>query len=170
MSVKKKIFWLLVLGLAICCLIPEDRTMPVVGATKKDWNPSSFWYEPWGASGVHKGVDIFAKSGVPVLAATNQLLLYRGEVATGGRVILALGPKLRLHYYAHLLNFNSNAGFLLHSGQPVGSVGDSGNAKGKQPHLHYSVVSLIPLLWEIDFSTEGYKKAFYVNPARYIGG
>jgi len=33
----------------------------VLGATPKDWNHATFWYEPWGKSGVHKGIDIFGK-------------------------------------------------------------------------------------------------------------
>jgi hypothetical protein len=41
-------------------LLPEKIVMPVVGATVNDWNKDTFWYEPWGSSGVHKGIDIFA--------------------------------------------------------------------------------------------------------------
>ena len=48
---------------------PENARIPVQGATVRDWNPRAFWYEPWGASGVHKGIDIFAPQGRPVLAA-----------------------------------------------------------------------------------------------------
>ena len=40
-------------------LIPERAVIPVEGATPRDWNAKSFWYEPWGISGVHKGIDIF---------------------------------------------------------------------------------------------------------------
>jgi hypothetical protein len=37
-------------------LWPDAPTIPVQGATRADWHPHSFWYHPWGASGVHKGM------------------------------------------------------------------------------------------------------------------
>jgi hypothetical protein len=49
--------------------IPENARIPVQGASVRDWNPRAFWYEPWGASGVHKGIDIFAPRGRPVIAS-----------------------------------------------------------------------------------------------------
>ena len=52
---------LLIIGL----LIPEKIMIPVQGATPKDWNHNTFWYEPWGKSGVHKGIDIFGKKNTP---------------------------------------------------------------------------------------------------------
>lgn len=51
----------LVLLLISGYLVPESPIIPVKGASSKDWNSQTFWYEPWGASGVHKGIDIFAK-------------------------------------------------------------------------------------------------------------
>ena len=35
-------------------LVPEPRVIPVAHATSTDWNSNTFWYEPWGSSGVHK--------------------------------------------------------------------------------------------------------------------
>jgi hypothetical protein len=35
---------------------------------------------------------------------------------------------------------------------------------GKPAHLHYSVVSLIPLPWRMDTSTQGWKKIFFLDP------
>ncbi len=158
-----------ILGLiAIGFLIPEPKCIPVMNATESDWNSNSFWYEPWGTSGVHKGIDIFAGRGVPVLSSTNLLILYRGTVAKGGQVILGLGPKWRLHYFAHMDSLNVKAGYLIPAGTDIGRVGDSGNAKGKQPHLHFSILSLIPLPWLMDGSTQGFKKAFYINPLTYF--
>jgi len=55
---------LLLLGL----LAPQWLRVPVKGASSRDWHPQSFWYEPWGRSGTHKGIDIFARQGTPVLA------------------------------------------------------------------------------------------------------
>ena len=57
----------LTLLLALGLLLPEGRQVPVQGADSNDWHPQTFWYHPWGQSGVHKGVDIFAASGTPVL-------------------------------------------------------------------------------------------------------
>ena len=159
----KRIGITLIILLTLGFLVPEDRTIPVKGATSKDWNKDTFWYEPWGISGVHKGIDIFAKAHTPVIATTNLLIIYKGKLAKGGNVVLALGPKWRIHYFAHLSEVNSTMGAILAKGDELGKVGDTGNAKGKQPHLHYSIVSLLPLPWLIDTSTQGYKKAFYLN-------
>ena len=56
----------------------------------------------------------------------------------------------------------------MNSGEKLGSVGDSGNAKGKQPHLHYSITSCLPYFWRADNSPQGWKKIFYLNPIKYI--
>jgi len=151
-------------------IIPEGREIPVVGATKSDWNANTFWYEPWGSSGVHKGIDIFASRGTPVVASTNMLVFYKGNIKKGGKVVLGLGPKWRLHYFAHMESIDESGGMFIAKGHKVGTVGDTGNAKGKTPHLHYSIVSIVPLIWLVDGSTQGYKKAFYMNPIKYFGG
>ena len=51
-------------------LIPENPVIPVQGASARDWNHLSFWYSPWGKSGMHKGFDIFSPLGTPVVAST----------------------------------------------------------------------------------------------------
>jgi murein DD-endopeptidase MepM/ murein hydrolase activator NlpD len=145
-------------------LIPENAIIPVEGASPKDWHPKSFWYEPWGVSGVHKGIDIFAPQGKKVLAATPGIVIYRGEWGQGGHVVAVLGPKWRIHYYAHLSSYG-NEPLLVSSGAQVGAVGASGNAQGKPPHLHYTVFSLIPLPWRYSSETQGWRKMFYQDPA-----
>ena len=168
---SKRLFSGLLVALLILLVpffIPEPRVIPVLEATANDWNPDSFWYEPWGASGTHKGIDIFAAKGQPVMASSHLWVLYTGEFTLGGKVVIGLGPKWRLHYFAHLDSYQVNAGQWLSAGKPLGTVGDSGNAKGKQPHLHFALVSLVPLLWKMDNSTQGYKKAFYLDPGRYF--
>ncbi len=92
-------------------LIPQRMVMPVRGATSADYNVKSFWFYPWGRSVTHKGVDIFAKSGTQIVAATGGWVIYRGEVELGGKVVLVLGPKWRLHYYAHLDQITASAGW-----------------------------------------------------------
>ena len=50
----------------------------------------------------------------------------------------------------------------------IGKVGSSGNAAGKSPHLHYSIITPIPYFWRIDTSKQCWKKMFYLNPIDYI--
>lgn len=168
---KTKKTILTILGLfAIGFIIPERITIPVAGASKNDWNHQSFWFGPWGTSGVHKGIDIFSGIGRPVLSTTDGIVLYTGSIPKGGNVVVVLGPKWRFHYFAHLKTIDTAFPSFVWSGESIGTVGDSGNAKGKPPHLHYSVVRLLPALWAIDGSTQGYKKAFFINPNSYLGG
>ncbi|MBX2859472.1 MAG: M23 family metallopeptidase [Cellvibrionaceae bacterium] len=158
------VFCLFVLGF----LIPEPRGIPVQGASSADWNPKSFWFEPWGSSGVHKGLDIFAKKGTRVLAPTSLLIIYRRVLTKGGNVALGLGPKWRLHYFAHMDRVFVAGGVFVGRGDELGTVGNSGNARGKPAHLHYSIFSLLPMPWRIDSSTQGKLKAFYINPLTYL--
>ncbi len=144
-------------------LIPDARLIPVQGASSKDWNSESFWYEPWGVSGVHKGIDIFAKQGTPVRASSSGVVLYQGTLGMGGHVVAVLSAKWRIHYYAHMVDDDAVPRWVA-SGTPLGRVGTSGNAVGKPAHLHYSVVSLIPLPWRMDTSTQGWKKIFFLDP------
>lgn len=162
---KRKILLFSLLGiLSIGLLIPEHLVIPVHGASSKDWNEKSFWYEPWGKSGVHKGIDIFAKKGTPLLSSSKGLVLYTGQIKLGGNVVLVLGPKWRIHYYAHLDDITTSSLSLVSAGEQIGSVGVSGNAVGKSPHLHYSIVTLIPYFWRIDNVSQGWKKIFYLDP------
>lgn len=157
-------------GLVVLCilvlgfLLPESATIPVSGASRQDWNQDTFWYEPWGRSGVHKGIDIFAPSGTPVVSATYGIVLYTGTLKYGGNVVVILGPKWRLHYYAHLQHIDVATGAYVSRADDIGRVGDTGNAQGKQPHLHYAIVTFVPYPWRWDSSTQGWKKIFFLNP------
>lgn len=160
----KKRFKILLIIFILGFCIPEHFIMPVKDASRSDYNQDSFWYYPWGKSGTHKGVDIFGKKGQELNASINGLVLYTGEIKYGGNVIIVLGPKWRFHYYAHLNEIKTEFGDIVYSGEQIGTIGDSGNAKGKQPHLHYSISTLIPQFWNIDTEPQGWKKMFYVNP------
>lgn len=171
---RRRRFTLVIAVLAVLViaglLIPGRYLIPVEGATTSDWNRDTFWHEPWGASGVHKGVDIFADKGTNVLASTGGVVLYRGQIDRGGNVVVILGPKWRLHYYAHLDAIDDAAGRVVSSGTVIGTVGNSGNAAGKPSHLHYALVSLVPYPWRMDADTQGWKKMFYLDPTARLGG
>jgi|TARA_B110000238_G_scaffold47761_1_gene51859 murein DD-endopeptidase MepM/ murein hydrolase activator NlpD len=142
--------------------------MPVDGATKVDYNKDTFWYYPWGKSVTHKGIDIFANEGTDLKSATYGIVLFVGEIKVGGNIILILGPKWRIHYYAHLKDMKTSSMSWVPRGKIIGSVGSSGNAKGKSPHVHYSILTPIPYLWRFDDDRQGWKKIFYLNLIDYL--
>ncbi|MEM1408992.1 MAG: M23 family metallopeptidase, partial [Bacteroidota bacterium] len=109
----------------------------------------------------------FAKKGTHVVSSTSGIVLFAGEIKVGGKVVLILGPKWRLHYYAHLDSLTTDR-FSLSNHTPIGTVGNSGNAANKPSHLHYSIVTLLPYLWRIDNSKQGWKKMFYLNPIKHL--
>lgn len=168
LSHRKKILLFLFLILLIGFIVPQNFKMPVQGATKNSYHPESFWYYPWGRSGTHKGVDIFAKKGTTVFSSVPGIVLYRGTINMGGNVVVVLGPKWRIHYYAHLDTIRTSTFSFVGHEDALGTVGDSGNAKGKPPHLHYSIVTLLPYVWRMDTSHQGWKKMFYLNPIDYL--
>lgn len=146
-------------------LMPQNFIMPVKNATKNDYNQKSFWYYPWGKSVTHKGVDIFAKNGTKVTSSVPGIVLYTGENSLGGKFVLVLGAKWKLHYFAHLNRILTSPFSWVNHKTNIGKIGTSGNAKGKAPHLHYSIISLFPYIWKYDSkSKQGYKKMFYINP------
>jgi len=162
----------LIAGMAVFLaglMVPERLVIPVQGAIRSDWNPESFWYSPWGPSGVHKGIDIFAKEGTPVLSAVPGFVFFTGKILLGGNVVGVLGPRWHIHYYAHLGEIKTNGWHFVSKGEILGTVGATGNAAGKPPHLHYAIVTPIPYLWRADRDLQGWKKMFYLNPLDYLG-
>ncbi len=159
------LFVLLLLGF----VIPQNLQMPIENATQKDYHPKSFWYYPWGKSITHKGVDIFAKEGTAVKSAVKGIVVYSGTLSRGGKVVLVLGAKWRLHYFAHLKERKVSAFTFVGYKTTIGTVGTSGNAKGKPPHLHYSIFTPIPYPWRFDAkSRQGWLKMFFLNPIDYF--
>lgn len=148
--------------------MPQHLVNPVLGADFDDWNRDSFWFEPWGESGVHKGIDIFKKHGTVVVAASAGIVVYRGQLELGGNVVIILGPKWRMHYYAHMDSIAVRNGDAVHAGDKIGTVGSSGNAAGKEPHLHYVIQSLVPYPQRYRAGTQGWKRMFYLNPGEEL--
>ena len=168
MRFKKWIKWTFIIIFLGIYMLPNPIKMPVQGATRKDFHPDSFWYYPWGKSGTHKGIDIFAKRSTPILSSTRGLVIYTGSISMGGNIVLVLSPRWQLHYYAHLEKTDIGLFSFVNQNTSIGTVGDSGNAKGKPTHLHYSIVSLVPYPWRIDSSPQGWKKMFYIDPSKHF--
>ena len=149
-------------------LVPQNLKMPVVGADSNSYNHETFWYEGWGTSIVHKGVDVFAKKGTSIHSATWGIVLATAEYGKGGNFVLILAPKWRIHYYAHLDEIKINPFSLVTQDTEIGTVGNSGNAATTPAHLHYGIGTLIPYPWRIDDAPLGWQKMFYLNPIDYL--
>lgn len=164
---------LVVVLLAVMVLgffLPETPRIPVSGASRADWNLQSFWYYPWGRSGTHKGIDIFAKEGTPVFAATSGLIISTGEDSMGGNYVFMLGAKWRFHYYAHLQSIGIAPWRWVDAGESIGAVGTTGNAKGKPPHLHYDIRTPYPQPWLYEPGLpQAWNRLFFVDPNGFLG-
>ncbi len=77
-------------------------------------------------------------------------------------------PKRRHHYYAHLKEIKTTAFSRVTKNETTGLAGTTRNAKGKPPHLYYAIVTVIPYLWCIDGTKQGWKKMFYLNPVEFL--
>jgi len=88
----------------------------------------------------HEGIDIFAKRGTPVVSSTEGIVTQVGTNRLGGLVVWVTGPGGQRHYYAHLDRYSDvEAGMRIAAGRVLGYVGNTGNAKGTPPHLHYGI-------------------------------
>ena len=125
--------------------------------------PASWPVEGWISSGFgerispftgkkefHKGLDIVAPVGTPVLAAGAGTVTFAGEADDGGVTVTIDHKGGITTSYGHLRDAAVTAGQTVERGQNIGHVGDLGQATG--PHLHY----------------EARQDGVPVDPARFI--
>jgi murein DD-endopeptidase MepM/ murein hydrolase activator NlpD len=116
--------------------------------------------DKWGASrggGVrlHKGIDIHARKGTPVVALCDGRIVNRGHTPIGGKTLwLKSATQPWTAYYAHLDKQLVKEGQWVRKGQVIGTVGNTGNARTTPPHLHFGVA----------------KGKKWVNPLPYVKG
>lgn len=85
----------------------------------------------------HKGHDIAAPAGAPVVAAAaGQVVLARDTFFNGNLIIIDHGQQV-FTIYAHLQEMQVELGESVTQGQQIGLVGATGRATG--PHLHWGL-------------------------------
>jgi murein DD-endopeptidase MepM/ murein hydrolase activator NlpD len=113
------------------------------------------------SGGWHHGDDIFAPLGAPVLACASGTVFSVGWNRIGGNRLWLRDGQGNLFYYAHLSAFTPLAlnGNKVNAGDVLGFVGNTGDAQGTPPHLHFEIhpVGLLGL---------GYDGV--VNPTSYL--
>jgi len=91
--------------------------------------------------GWHHGEDIFAAEGSPLLAVADGTLHTIGFTKIGGYRIWLRDTRGNEFYYAHLSAYSPLAveGRSVQAGDVIGFVGDTGDAEGGTPHLHFEI-------------------------------
>lgn len=98
------------------------------------------WGFPRSGGRRHKGTDMFAPRGTNLLAVGNGSVRLDTSSLGGISVWLDSDYGARF-YYAHLDGYPDGlaSGQRVSGGQVVGFLGDSGNARGGSPHLHFQI-------------------------------
>lgn len=111
---------------------------PVAGVAKY----SHDWLFPRYGPGFrfHHGTDVFAPFGTPLRAIVDGRLEAKSS-SLGGLTVKLFTEDGTYFYYAHLSALPDGFvnGMTVETGDIVGYIGDSGNAKGGSPHLHLGV-------------------------------
>lgn len=95
----------------------------------------------------HHGTDIAAPANAPVVAAASGLVEKLHWSVAGGLTVYVRSPDRRWsYYYAHLSSYapGLHEGQVLKVGDPVGYVGDTGNAGVGNYHLHFGLSRMSP--------------------------
>ncbi len=114
--------------------------MPVVGIRTRDLSDS--WHDPRdGGARLHKGIDIFAPKGTEIVAVADGIVSYIGDQPKGGHCLWLTTENGSSFYYAHLDRWAAGLyeGMEVQSGDLLGYVGNTGNAKYTPSHLHFGV-------------------------------
>lgn len=103
------------------------------------------------ASSKHFAVDIVAKTGTPIKAASDGTVIFSGWSAETGYTILLKHNKDYISVYKHNGNLLKQQGDFVKSGEVIASVGSTGELS-TGPHLHFE-------LW---------KGGYAINPTNFI--
>ncbi|MCJ7439270.1 MAG: peptidoglycan DD-metalloendopeptidase family protein [Acidimicrobiia bacterium] len=112
-------------GAAIC---------PVAGTTVfvNDWGA------PRSGGRTHQGTDLLAAMSTPLVAVVAGTIDWDLD-DLGGTGVWLHGDDGVGYYYAHLSKWEGTAPRRVTRGEIIGYVGDTGNARGGPPHLHFGV-------------------------------
>jgi murein DD-endopeptidase MepM/ murein hydrolase activator NlpD len=118
---------------------PPPFVFPVQGANS--------YINSWGfaRSGgrTHKGTDIMAARGTPLVACVGGTIsgVSRVDTGLGGITVHVKGNNGYIYYYAHLDHVASGiyTGMTISAGTTVGYVGNTGNARNGACHLHFGM-------------------------------
>lgn len=129
----------------------QPESINTGGITSYQAPIKSTWYNSGGfdASGAlrpngrrgHGGVDMRTQAGTPVYPMAPGTVTNVGTDPLGGNVVNVQHAGGVRTYYAHLSTAKVHKGDKVDNNTVLGTVGQTGNAKGTVPHLHFQVWS-----------------------------
>ena len=109
-------------------------TCPVAGAVSF----TNSWGDPRSGGRAHRGVDMIAARGTPIVAIYSGTISRFSNSSLGGLSIYFRSDNGDMFYYAHLDSYAGvPAGQHVEQGHVIGYNGSSGNAPDYLPHLHF---------------------------------
>ncbi len=98
------------------------------------------WGFPRSGGRTHKGTDVFAAYGQPVYAVADGVVSLRSG-GLGGTIVWLSADYGVAYYYAHLSGYapGLSSGQRVVKGQEIAYNGNSGNARGTSPHVHFQI-------------------------------
>jgi murein DD-endopeptidase MepM/ murein hydrolase activator NlpD len=112
---------------------------PAAGKARLAWPLKGVLYGRYGVrSGRrHDGIDLSAPEGTTIGAAGPGTVIYAGEQAGYGAIVILRHEGGLVTLYAHCSTLLVEEGATVKAGQPVARVGQTGRSTG--PHLHFEV-------------------------------
>jgi murein DD-endopeptidase MepM/ murein hydrolase activator NlpD len=94
--------------------------------------------DPFSGEGAfHRGVDISGEVGTRIIAPADGIVRFSSQMNGYGRTVMVDHGNGISTLYGHMSGFAVSPGQLVHRGDTLGYVGQSGRSTG--PHLHYEV-------------------------------
>lgn len=126
--------------------VPLQDAILQVAAPYPIAGPSNFTHD-WGfprwtpTPHLHEGTDLFADFGTPIVSSEGGRVIKKGTAGAGGISAWVLGDSGNAYYYAHMQSWarGLSVGQRIERGEIIGFVGDTGNAVGGAPHLHFEI-------------------------------
>jgi len=116
---------------------PKGWLSPIAG---KNEYSNSFLVPRDNKSGIHGAIDLYAARGTPIVAPVGGKVLSTRKSDIGGYTVRVQGTDGLTYYFAHMDSAAVvKAGSTIQAGAHLGFVGNSGNARGTTPHLHFGV-------------------------------